>query len=457
MQGVAFLSSSDSCMKSSTTTPDDSIAGRPLAPGSMANITALIPATRMPAGKIRLLLRDLLSHKWLVGLAVLGLLLASYAAFRYFSGVLVPTVLVQRADLLETVVASGHIESPNRVEIASQITGTVVSVAVREGEVVRQGQPLIMLRADELQNAAAQAQAAEAQANARLRQVGELTLPQALEAERSAQASLLATQQIFDRASALLEKGFVTRANFDEVTRNRDVARTQVAVAEAQIRSARAGGSGLAAAAADLQQAKASSAAAQSRLGYATITAPRDGILISRSVERGAVVIPGATLMLLSPGKEMQIVLQIDERNLSGIAIGQTARVSADAYPQDHFFAKVVYINPAIDIARASATVKLTVTDPPAYLRQNMTVSVDIATARRANTLSLPGNAVHDALTSAPWAMVLENGRAVRRKIRLGLQGNERIEILGGVAEGARVILVTSDIVTGDRARAAAP
>ena len=131
---------------------------------------------------------------------------------------------IQRADLLETVVASGHIESPYRVEIASQITGTVLSVAVREGEVVRQGQPLILLRADELQNAAAQAQAAEAQAKARVRQVNELSLPQALEAERSAQASLLGTQQIYDRTNALLGKGFVTRAYFDEVTRNRDVA-----------------------------------------------------------------------------------------------------------------------------------------------------------------------------------------------------------------------------------------
>jgi HlyD family secretion protein len=416
-----------------------------------------ISALAIPSAKANPLLKGLLAHKWLVALAVLGLLLAGYAGYRYFNGTAVPTVLVQRADLLETVVASGHIESPYRVEIASQITGTVVSVAVREGEVVTQGQPLILLRADELQNAAAQARAAEAQASARVRQVSELSLPQALEAERSAQATLLGAQQIYDRTSALLPKGFVTRANFDEVTRNRDIARTQVAVAQAQIRAARAGGSGLAAATADLRQAQASSAAAQSRLGYATITAPRDGVLISRSVERGSVVVPGATLMQLSPGGEMQIVLQIDERNLSRIAIGQTARVSADAYPQAHFTAKVAYINPGIDIARASATVKLTVTDPPAYLRQNMTVSVDIATARRTNVLSLPGSAVRDALTPEPWVMVIENGRAVRRSVRLGLQGDQRIELRGGVAQGAQVIPATSDVVAGDRVRAAGP
>jgi HlyD family secretion protein len=436
---------------------DGSTKNLPPAPVADVIVEALSPEPLISAATATPRLKRLLSHKWLALLAVLALLLSAYAAVRHFGGVAVPTLLVQRADLLETVVASGYVESPYRVEIASQITGSVASVAVREGEVVRQGQPLIMLQADELQNAAAEAQAAEAQARARLRQLNELSLPQALEAKRSAQASLLGAQQIYDRTAALMPKGFVTHAYFDEVTRNRDVARTQVAVAEAQIRSISAGGSGLAAAIADLQQAKASAAAAQSRLGYATITAPRDGILISRSVERGAVVIPGATLMLLSPGEEMQIVLQIDERNLSRIAIGQTARVSADAYPQAHFAAKVAYINPGIDIARASATVKLTVSDPPAYLRQNMTVSVDIETARRADVLSLPSGAVRDAQSPAPWVMVIEKGRAVRRPVRLGLEGDQRSEILSGVARGAQVIPATADIAIGDRVRAAAP
>jgi HlyD family secretion protein len=444
-------------MKLVSPASEDAVSGslvKPIAKKDMIE-PALLPdpaARKLPQFLVRLW-----SHKWVSALAIVGLLAVGFVTFRHFRGALVPVEAVQRADLLETVVASGHVESPYRVEIASQITGTVVSVAVREGEVVRQGQPLIMLSADELQNAAAQAQASVVQAEALVRQIGELSLPQASETRRSAQANLLATQQIFNRTSALMAQGFVTRAYFDEVTKNRDVARTQVAIAEAQIRNSQSGGSGLAAAQADLQQARAGSAAARSRLGYAAISAPRDGTLISRSVERGAVVTPGATLMLLSPGGEMQIILQIDERNLSRITVGQTARVSADAYPQQHFIATVAFINPGIDIARASAIVKLTVPNPPAYLRQNMTVSVDIETARRNNVLSLPGNAVHDALTNAPWVMVLEKGLAVRRPLRLGLQGNQRIEILGGLASGAQVIPTSSDITAGSRVRASAP
>ena len=262
---------------------------------------------------------------------------------------------------------------------------------------------------------------------------------------------MLGAQQIYDRAAVLMGKGFVTRAYFDDVKKNRDVARTQVATAAAQVQSARTGGSNFALAQAGLALARAGSSAAESRLGYTTITAPRAGVLISRSVERGTVVTPGTPLMVLAPGSATQIVLQIDERNLGKVAIGQSAIVSADAYPNQRFTAVVTFINPGVDIARASATVKLTVPKPPAYLRQDMTVSVDIETARRSAALSLPGSSVHDTLSSAPWVMTVENGKAVRRNVRLGLQGTHRIELLGSVPQGMMIIPVASPVVVGAR------
>jgi HlyD family secretion protein len=391
------------------------------------------------------------SRKWLIALATIVVLTLAYMTFRHFKGTSVTVDIVERADLVETVVASGHVESPFRVEISSQIAGTVVSVAVQEGETVREGEPLILLAADELQSSASQAQAAVAQAEAHVRQISELSLPQAIEAQNSAASSLLATQQIFDRTSALMVKGFVTRAYFDDVKKNRDVARTQVVIAAALVRSARAGGSAFATAQADLAQAKAGASAATSRLAYTTISAPRAGILISRTVERGTVVTPGASLMVLSPKTATQVVLQIDERNLGKVAVGQQALVSADAYPNQRFAAIITFINPGVDIARASATVKLTVPNPPAYLRQDMTVSVDIETARRNAVVSLPVNSIHDARTSAPWIMTVESGRAVRQNVRLGLQGNNRMQILSGIKPGSMVIPVASTITAGTR------
>lgn len=397
------------------------------------------------------LIITLWSRKWLIALATIVVLTLAYMAFRHFKGTSVTVDIVARADLVETVVASGHVESPFRVEISSQIAGTVVSVAVQEGDTVREGQPLILLAADELQSSASQAQAAVAQAEAHVRQLSELSLPQAIEAQNSAASSLLATQQVFDRTSALMVKGFVTRAYFDDVKKNRDVARTQVVIAAAQVRSARAGGSAFATAQADLAQAKAGASAATSRLAYTTISAPRAGILISRTVERGTVVTPGASLMVLSPKTATQVVLQIDERNLGKVAVGQHALVSADAYPNQRFAAIITFINPGVDIARASATVKLTVPNPPAYLLQDMTVSVDIETARRNAVVSLPVNSIHDARTSAPWIMTVESGRAVRQNVRLGLQGNNRMQILSGTKPGSMVIPVASTITAGTR------
>ena len=110
-------------------------------------------------------------------------------------------------------------------------------------------------------------------------------------------------------------------------------------------------------------------------------------MLISRSVEVGDVVQPGKALMVLAASGQPQILIQIDEKNLSKIALGQKAFGSADAFASQRFDAVVGYINPGIDAARGSVEVKLNVANPPAYLRQDMTVSVDIETARRTATV----------------------------------------------------------------------
>ena len=174
--------------------------------------------------------------------------------------------------------------------------------------------------------------------------------------------------------------GYGTKATLDDATKSLDIARAQVRSAELQVFTNRPGGSDYVMAETQLNQARASLATAQSRLSYTVITAPRDGVLISRNVERGYVVQPSNVLMVLSPSSETQLVVQIDEKNLGLIAIGQKALASADAFPKDTFAAEVIYINPGIDLQRASVEVKLRVPEPPAYLRQDMTVSVDIET-----------------------------------------------------------------------------
>src|SRR5664279_2238454 len=397
------------------------------------------------------------SHKWFVFAVMLELGVGGWQGARLIWGPAVVVDQVYKRQLVESVVASGHVETPFRVEIGGQITGTVEDVLVQEGERVSKGQPLISLESRELKAAVVQAQGAVAQAEARMRQLDELTLPSAREALTQAQANLLNAQQTFDRTSQLAKDGYATRAALDDAQKVLDVARTQVRTAEFQVYTASPDGSDYVMAQTQLNQARANLDTADSRLGYATIAAPRDGVLITRNVERGAVVQPGKALLVLAPAGELQLVLQIDERNLGKLVLGQKAVASADAYPDRRFAAVVSYINPGIDIARASVEVKLTVADPPDYLRQDMTVSVDVEVATKDGALVLPVRSVHDVLSGQPWVLGIKDGRAVKRPVRLGLRGNSHIEILEGMSESELAIPLNSGVLTGQRVRAVLP
>jgi HlyD family secretion protein len=397
------------------------------------------------------------ADRWFILAAVVLLGLGGWQGARLILGSAVVVDQVKRGNLVETVVASGHVETPYRVEVGSQITGAVEEVLVEEGQRVSKGQPLISLESRELKAAVVQAQGAVAQAEARMRQLDELTLPSAREALTQAQANLLNAQQTFDRTSHLASDGYATRQALDDAQKTLDVAKTQARTAEFQVYTASPGGSDYVMAETQLKQARANLDTAESRLGYATITAPRDGVLITRSVERGTVAQPGKALLVLAPAGDVQLVLQIDERNLGKIALGQKAIASADAYPDQRFPAVITYINPGVDISRASVEVKLTVSDPPDYLRQDMTVSVDIEVAAKNDTLVLPVRSVHDVLSGQPWVLGLKDGRAAKRPVRLGLRGNSHIEILEGLADKDEAIPLNSGVLTGQRVRAVLP
>ncbi|MDJ0389322.1 efflux RND transporter periplasmic adaptor subunit [Roseomonas sp. E05] len=390
-------------------------------------------------------------------LLLLAVLLAAAGA------VVVPRLLgpviqaepVQRGMLVQTLVASGRVETPHRVNIGSQLTGVVVEVPVREGQAVEAGQPLVTLDDRELWAGMEQAEGAVAEAEARLRQMAEVTLPMAQESLQQAQATLLNAQQQHDRAARLHASGFQTQTELESTRKALDVARAQVRAAQLQAAGNAPGGTEYAAAEAALRQARAALRAAQSRLDHTRIRAPVAGTLIGRNVEPGWVVQPGQVLMALSPAGETQIVVQIDEKNLGRIAPGQRALASADAYPDQRFAAELAYVNPAVDPERASVEAKLIVPSPPDYLRQDMTVSVDMVVAERADTLILPVSAVHDAAMASPWVLKVEGNHARRQPVRIGLRGPSQVEILEGLREGDRVVPAAAAVADGDRLRVA--
>ena len=162
-------------------------------------------------------------------------------------------------------------------------------------------------------------------------------------------------------------------------------------------------------------------------------------------------------LLVLAPAGESQVDVDIDEKNLGQLKLGQPAVASAVAYSDQKFAAVLSYINPSVDLTRASVEVKLTVTDPPAYLRQDMTVDVDIEVARRTATLMAPLNAVHDPNTKAPYILIIKDGRAINTPVQLGVRGTDQVEILQGVAAGDLIVPVAAGIAAGQHLRATKP
>lgn len=382
------------------------------------------------------------------------LIIAAIALGFYLPAPRVSVYQVTRHDLIQTIVASGHIETPYRVNVGSQITGIVSEVPVEEGQAVKAGDVLIRLDDHEYASAVVQAKAAVAQAEAKLRQIREVLLPSAEQTLKQAEATVANARASYARAAKLLANGYATQADYDVVRRDRDIAELAMRNAALQVATNRPGGSDYVMAETQLTQARANFDNAQAREDYATITAPTDGRLITRNVERGNVVKPADTLMVLAPTGEIRIDLQIDERDLGMLRVGQKALASADAYPNQIFDAEVAYINPGVDIQQASVLVKLHVLSPPDYLVQDMTVSADIETGRRQAALVLPVIAVHEVKGAAPWVLAAEQGRLVRRQVTIGMQADDLVEITGGLDEGALVVPASdASRGAGDRIR----
>jgi len=356
-------------------------------------------------------------------------------------GPVVRTTVVTRQALEQHIVASGRVRVPTRVQIAAQTAGLVVAVGAVEGQHVKAGDLLVQIADGTERAAVAQAEAAVSQAKARvdqLRRVGAIVATSAL---REAETNLERAQTELARSTKLVATQAVPAVELENAQRAVAIARAQKNAAEVQQAASAPRGAESRVALTALLQAEAQLAGAKVRLDQTRIVAMQSGEVLTRSVEPGDVVQPSRTLMVLAADADAELVFQADERNLAWIAVGQPARASADAYPQQVFDAKVSYIAPSIDPQRGSVEVRLAVPHPPAHLKPDMTVSVDLTVAAKPSALTVPSEAVRGAATPAPHVLVVEDGRVARRDVQLGIRGEGTLEIASGLAEGTEVIL----------------
>ncbi len=398
-----------------------------------------------------------MSRRTVLVLAALCVLLVAALAWWFTRTPVAPAVSVKMAPLVRTLQFSARVETASRVDVGSTVTGRVRQVSVTEGALVRKGDVLVRLESDELQAALAQAQASERQAAARLQGLRSTGRSSAQAGVTQAASVLVAAQAELARTVDLVAKGFVSEARLDEARRGVAVAQAQLDLARAQSAANNEQGTDIAQAEAQLAQAHSAIAAARARLDQAVLTAPADARVLLRSVEPGQIVQPGRALLSLALAGAPQLVAQVDERFLEQLQVGQSASVVADAFPEQRFAAQVQGIAPLVDAQRGAIEVKFSLgSNPPGFLREDMTLSVQVETARRERALAVPVQALRGETSATSTVVHIErNGRVEARPVRLGLRTLDAAEVLEGLAEGDKVLLGETP-APGKRVRAEA-
>ncbi len=385
--------------------------------------------------------------------ALIAVLLVALGTWWTTRAPLVPAVSAQMAPLVRTLQFSARVATASRVELGSTLTGRVLEVAVAEGALVKAGDVLVRLESDELLASLAQSQAGERQAAARLAGLRSTGRSAVQAGVAQAESVRLAAQAELKRTLDLVAKGFLSEARLDEVRRAAAVAQAQLDAARAQSAANAEPGTDVAQAQAQLALASAARAAAEARLAEAVLTAPADARVLSRLVEPGQIVQPGRALLGLALAGPLQLVAQVDERYLGQLQPGQTAGVLPDAYPAQRFAAAVLSIAPLVDAQRGAIEVKFSLPPPtPAFLREDMTLSVEVETARSERALVVPTSALRGDESTGFSVWLERDGRVETRQVRLGLRTLDAAEVIEGLSEGERVLIGTAPL-PGQRVR----
>ncbi len=378
---------------------------------------------------------------------------ALIVATRLFIGASIPAANVARRPVIETLVMNGRVLARYRPEIGAAIGGVVREVLVEEGDRVTEGQELLRLDDTELQSLVAESRTRVRQSEARLRLVASARERANAEGLARARAILGEAENEWKRQQALFAEGIAAQSSADAARRAVEVARSDVASAEALARTTGEGGDEVRLASAELDEARAAHESASARREMATVRAPANGVVLTRLVAPGVAVQSGEPLFVIAFEQETQLLAQPDEKALPLVRLGQKAKASADAYPREAFDAEVAYVSPSVDLQRGTFDVKLNVPKPPAYLKTDMTLSVEILVGERSDALVIPVDAVRDIATE-PWVVIIHTHKARKQPVGIGLRGEAFVEIEEGLEEGDIVALAPGLAMVGNHYRA---
>lgn len=370
---------------------------------------------------------------------ILLVLVVSFATYRWWQGPLLPSYEVVSSPLIQTVVASGRVEKVSRTQIGSEITGVVLERLVQEGDRVSRGDVLLVLKSEEI---SAQVRQAEAE----LKELATTRRPQAEVDLANAKVQLEQAQREALRRRNT-ELGILSAEEREKSIEAERLARNNLESARLKVAS-------LAPDKVEETKLRERLAALQAQLAKTKIRAEVSGIILTRNVEPGDLVQPSQTLFTIALDGATEIRVPFDERNLPLLALQQKAAVIADAYPDQPFPAHINFIAPSIDAQRGTVDVRLTVDPVPDFLRQDMTVSVNVETNQRERTLVIPNDALSSISGNKAMVILVRDRKIQRHPITLGLRGLVMSEVVAGLKEGDYVLTDAESVLKdGTRVR----
>lgn len=386
---------------------------------------------------------------WLILLAGIGAAVAWYAMQE--AEYEVTTQVLARGPVEETVAAisSGAVMPDEKAMVAAGTMGVIEAVHVEEGQRVKKGDLLVELQHGELDAQVEVAKANLVVAQSRLEQakVG-VSLSQEVSQTRVGQASAQkeAAQADYARMKALLDQKAISPAEMEKI-------RLALRVAEEATNAATAGKKedqlrvqDVASAEALIVQLEAAIKAAEAARDRAFVYAPIDGVVAKINLRKGEATAMGVPLMQLVNDAVKYIEAPFDEANAAQIKVGEPARIELDAYPDQEFAGEVTYVSPVIipnmDLSR-TFTVRVKINDNEDKYVVGMSAGVTIIVQRKDDVLKAPA----EALVREEFCYVVQEGRAVKREVQLGIGNWEFKEVLGGLNAGETI--VTSVAVKG--------
>ena len=365
-----------------------------------------------------------LSKVWLVVAVVIIVAIVAWAlsGSKKEEQISFETAAVAPANIMNSINATGTIEPVTSVTVGTQVSGIVSKLYVDYNSVVKKGQVIAELDKTNLMS----------QLNSAKTQLA------------TAQSQLNYQTTNFNRYKTLYQKGLVAADDFDSAKLSYTQAKEQVAAAKEEVQRA------------------------QTNLGYATITSPIDGIVLSKSVEEGQTVAASfSTPELFTIAQDltnMQVVADVDEADIGDVKEGERVSFTVDAYPDDTFEGTVKQVRQEATTTNNVVTYEVVISAPNAdlKLKPGLTANVTIYTAERKGVLSVQSKALRftpQKETVGKMKIVDQTGNAknkvwtiegnsiVAHKVNIGMTDGTNTQILNGISAGVKV--VTGLNVTG--------